>query len=82
MKLQYILTTLMVSLVLGGCQGTSDTRQELERDMYFRCMVDADNVIFDNEANPINPTEWAAMAKVCRVLAQDTFKGYAKQEGD
>ena len=50
--------------------------------MYFRCMVDADNVIFDNEANPINPTEWAAMAKVCRVLAQDTFKGYVKQEGD
>lgn len=73
MKLQYILTILMVSLVLGGCQGTSDTRQELESRMFTTCMLQADNAM---PGRQVNPTEWVEVIKACRAVVADTYKDY------
>lgn len=73
MKLQYILTIIMIGAVLGGCQGSNDTRQELEREMFTNCMRVSDAAIPDSSTNP---KEWTEIIKACRVIAQDTFKGY------
>jgi hypothetical protein len=77
MKLQYILTILMVSVVLGGCKDSS--RQELERDMFKTCMNSSDAAM---PGEITNPTEWVEIIKACRVVSADTFKGYVQEKDD
>lgn len=83
MKLQYILTILMVSVVLGGCMGSGHTTTELERYTFTNCMLNAiDSSHMTGGLSITTPNEWTKATAECRVIAQDAFKDYVKQEKD
>lgn len=60
MKLQYILTILMVSLVLGGCMGSDESLTEVQRHTFSLCMI---NVLESDH------TAWDEATIACRAAA-------------
>jgi cytochrome c556 len=82
MKLQYILTILMVSVVLGGCQDTSDSRQELERAAFSNCMHNVRDSANLTGGATLNPNDWVKIIAACRVISADIYKDYGQEKDD